>query len=176
MCIIAAECCNAMLTMPQFVHCEPRRYVAVRLPVTIPFGAEMDPAFEELFKAFEEAGVTPDGMEFTRYNRIDMPNLEIEVGITTDAVLPMSGRLVTGELPGGRYVSMTYTGPYDGLMDATAMLVGWAKERGIRWDVEHTEAGDIFACRLEVHQNNPSIEPDPDKLVTTLLFKMADVH
>jgi len=27
---------------------------------------------------------------------------------------------------------------------------------------------------LEVHENNPSTEPDPQRLVTTLLFKLAD--
>ena len=163
-----------MLTMPRIVERQPRRYVAVRMPVTIPFDADVDPAFDELFEAFARAEVEPNGEEFVKFNRIDMPRLEIEVGMTTDDPVPVSGRLVEGELPGGRYVSMTYTGPYDGLMDATAMLVGWAKETGIRWDVETTDQGDLFACRLEVHDNNPSIEPDPQKLVTTLLFKLAD--
>jgi len=69
---------------------------------------------------------------------------------------------------------MTYTGSYDGLYDATAMLVGWAKEKELRWDSTKTPTGETFACRLEVHDNNPSIEPDPSRLVTTLLFKLAD--
>jgi hypothetical protein len=90
------------------------------------------------------------------------------------ADIPLSGRVVEGELPAGRYVSMTYTGPYDDLMDVTAMLVGWAKEKGVRWDSEPTGQGESFVCRLEVHDNNPSIEPDPNKLQTTLLFKLAD--
>jgi effector-binding domain-containing protein len=163
-----------MLTMPEIVEREPQRYVAVRLPVVIPFGAEMDPAFDELFDAFARAQVEPDGMEFVKFNLVDMPRLEIEVGMTTDAAIPLTGRLVEGVLPGGRFVRVTYTGPYDGLYDATAMLVGWAKEKGLEWDAVSTEAGDLFACRLEVHDNNPSIEPDPKKLKTTLLFKLAD--
>ena len=88
--------------------------------------------------------------------------------MTTNAPIPPSSRLVEGELPAGRYVSLTYTGPYTDLMDVTAMLVGWAKEKGLKWDSQE------FACRLEVHDNNPSIEPDPAKLQTTLLFKLAD--
>lgn len=161
-----------MLTMPEIVEWGPKSYVAVRLPVVIPFGQEVDPAFEELFEAFAQAGVEPDGVEFIKFNVVDMPRLEIEVGMTTDALVPLSGRLVNGVLPAGRYVSMTYTGPYDGLYDATAMLVGWAKEKGLQWDARSTENGDVFASRLEVHDNNPSIEPDR-KLVTTLLFKLA---
>lgn len=164
-----------MLTMPEMVERVPQRYVAVRLPVVIPFAEEVDPAFDELFNAFARAGVAPNGVEFIKFNLIDMPRLEIETGMTTDASVPLSGRLVEGVLPGGRYVRMTYTGPYDGLYDATAMLVGWAKEKGLVWDSSSTEAGELFACRLEVHDNNPSIEPDPSKLITTLLFKLADV-
>ncbi|MDO6124563.1 GyrI-like domain-containing protein [Shinella curvata] len=163
-----------MLTIPEIIEWGPKTYVAVRLPVVIPFGQEMDPAFEELFDAFANAGVEPDGIEFVKFNLIDMPRLEIEVGMTTDAAVPLSGRLVSGVLPSGRYVRMTYTGPYDALYDATAMLVGWAKEKGLQWDAKSTEHGDRFASRLEVHDNNPSTEPDPTKLVTTLLFKLAD--
>jgi NAD(P)-dependent dehydrogenase (short-subunit alcohol dehydrogenase family) len=104
-----------MLTIPEMVEREPQRYVAVRLPVVIPFAEEVDPAFDELFSAFARAGVAPDGLEFVKFNLIDMPRLVIETGMTADASIPLSGRLVEGVLPGGRYVRMTYTGPYDGL-------------------------------------------------------------
>ncbi|KQS84825.1 GyrI-like domain-containing protein [Rhizobium sp. Leaf383] len=164
-----------MLTMPEIIERDPQHYVAVRLRVVIPFAEEVDPAFDELFDAFSMAGVAPNGVEFIKFNLVDMPRLEIEAGMTTDAGIALSGRLIQGTLPGGRYVRMTYTGSYEGLYDATAMLVGWAKEKGLRWDSTRTEAGEHFACRLEVHENNPSIEPDPSKLVTTLLFKLDDV-
>lgn len=163
-----------MLTIPQIINRTAQRYVAVRLPVSIPFGDAMDPAFDELFSAFSRAGVEPNGMEFIKFNLIDMPRLEIEVGMSTNAAIPLSGRLIEGELPAGRYVSLTYTGSYADLMDVTAMLVGWAKEKGVKWDSHQTPDGEKFACRLEVHNNNPSIEPDPAKLQTTLLFKLAD--
>ena len=163
-----------MLTLPQIIDRTAQRYIAVRLPVSIPFDEHMDPVFDELFSAFSRAGVEPNGMEFIKYNLIDMPRLEIEVGMTTNAAIPPNGRLVEGELPAGRYVSLTYTGSYTNLMDVTAMLVGWAKEKGLKWDSHQTLDGERFACRLEVHDNNPSIEPDPAKLQTTLLFKLAD--
>ena len=163
-----------MLTLPHIITRTAQRYIAVRLTVSIPFGDDIDPAFDELFSAFSSAGVEPNGMEFIKFNLIDMPRLEIEVGMTTDAVIPVTGRLIEGELPAGRYVSLTYTGSYADLMEVTAMLVGWAKEKGLKWDSHQTPDGEKFACRLEVHDNNPSIEPDPAKLQTTLLFKLAD--
>lgn len=163
-----------MLTLPQIIEQPAQRYVAVRLPVTIPFGSDLNPAFDELFAAFSAVAVEPNGMEFIKFNLIDMPRLEIEVGITTDALLPLSSRMIEGEIPAGRYVSLIYTGPYDNLMDVTAMLVGWAKEKGLKWDSHDTPNGEQFACRLEVYNNNPSIEADPAKLKTTLLFKLAE--
>ena len=163
-----------MLTLPKIVQFQAQKYVATRLSVVIPFDSEVDPAFDELWDVFARAGVEPDGVEFIKFNLIDMPRLEIEVGMTTNKTLPLSGRLVQGELPSGRYVSSTYTGSHDGLYDATTMLIGWAKEKGIEWDVTPTGGGDLFACRLEIHENNPSIEPDPSKLVTTLMIKMAN--
>lgn len=163
-----------MLTLPKIIDRKSQRYVAVRLPVVIPFGEDLDPAFDELFAAFSNARVEPNGMEFIKFNLIDMPRLEIEVGMTTDAALPLSSRMNEGELPAGRFVSLTYTGPYDNLLDVTAMLVGWAKEKALKWDSHDTPKGEQFACRLEVHDNNPSIEADPHKLRTTLLFKLAE--
>jgi hypothetical protein len=83
-----------MLTIPQIINRTAQRYIAVRLPVSIPFGDDMDPAFDELFSAFSSAGVEPNGMEFIKFNLIDMPRLEIEVGMTTDAAIPPTGRLI----------------------------------------------------------------------------------
>ncbi len=62
-----------MLTMPEIVEREPQHYVAVRLPVVIPFAGEVDPAFEELFDAFTNAGIAPDVVEFVKFNLVDVP-------------------------------------------------------------------------------------------------------
>jgi hypothetical protein len=90
-----------MLTLPRQTERGPQRYVAVRRKVTMPFGDAVGPAFGELFAAFANAGVAADGMEFIKYNLIDMPDLEIDIGMTTDAAIPLSGALMEGELPGG---------------------------------------------------------------------------
>ena len=163
-----------MITLPKIIDRKSQRYVAVRFPVVIPFGNDLDPAFDELFASFTTAGVEPNGMEFIKYNLINMPRLEIEVGMTTNEEIPLSSRMIEGELPAGRFVSLTYTGPYDNLLDVTAMLVGWAKEKALKWDSHDTPTGEQFACRLEVYNNNPSIEPDPRRLQTTLLFKLTE--
>ena len=163
-----------MLTLPEIIDQPARRYVAVRRRVCIPFGDMVAPAYDELFAAFAEAGVQSEGLEFIKYNVVAMPNLEIEIGITADARLPLTGTITAGVLPAGRYARLTYTGPYEQLMDANRVLIEWAKENGIHWDSTQAQDGEHFAARLEVYENNPSTEPAPAKLVTTLLFKIAD--
>lgn len=163
-----------MLTLPEIIWVDAKPYAAVKLRVQAPFGEALPSAYDELFSAFDAARAPRNGMEFIKYNLINMPELEIECGMTTDAAIPLSGRLVTGELPAGRYVSLSYTGPYDNLMTVTAMLVGWAKEKNILFDATETPEGDIFVSRLEIYHNNPDDEPDPEKWHTTLLFKIKD--
>lgn len=63
-------------------------------------------------------------MEFIKFNLIDMPRLEIEGGMPTEASIPLSGRLVEGEPPAGRCVYLKDVGPYDRPIDVTAMLIG----------------------------------------------------
>ena len=67
-----------------------------------------------------------------------------------------------------------HRGHYDELYDANAVLIGWAKERGIRFDVEKTEAGDKFGCRLEIYRTDPRQEPDPAKWETEVAIRVAD--
>ena len=79
-----------------------------------------------------------------------------------------------GRLPAGRYGSLVHRGPYEELYDANAVLIGWAKERGIRWDAEETEAGERFGCRLEIYRTDPREEPDPAKRETEVAIRIAD--
>jgi effector-binding domain-containing protein len=74
----------------------------------------------------------------------------------------------------GRYATLVHRGPYDKLYDANAALIDWAKERGIRWDVSETEAGDQFGCRLEIYLSDPKTGPDPEKWETEVAIRLAD--
>jgi effector-binding domain-containing protein len=95
--------------------------------------------------------------------------LEFGVPITTD--IEATGEFFIGELPAGRYATITHTGSYDELYDVTALLVGWAKERGVEWDSEPAGAGERFVSRVETYLNDPGETPE-DQLVTRLDFKV----
>ena len=82
--------------------------------------------------------------------------------------------LVAGQLPAGRYAHTIFTGAYDGLYDANAVLIGWARERGIAWDVREDQDGDHFACRLEIYSIGPDTEPDPARWQTEVAIRLAE--
>ncbi len=163
-----------MLTLPKIVERPAQPYVAVRQKVDIPFDQHIGSAMGELFATIESQKLQEVGPAFFKYNIVKMPELEIEFGAPVSGQAVAGGRFITGILPAGRYVEMTYFGHYDDLMEVTAILIGWAKHKGLEWDAETHPDGDHFACRLEIYHNSPDEEPDPAKWETTLAFKLKD--
>lgn len=163
-----------MLTLPRIIDQKARPYVAVRRQVKMPFDAEIGPAMAALFGALESQSIRTAGPVFFKYNIVVMPELEIEFGVPVADAVPGGGELVTGVLPAGRYAETTYFGHYDNLMDINAILIGWAREKGIAWDVVAAPDGDHFAARMEIYHNDPEEEPDPSRWQTTVMIKVRD--
>ena len=163
-----------MLTLPKIVERSAQPYVAIRQQVRMPFGEAVDRAFPEVFGWLEANGMRPAGAPFIKYNVIQMPRLELEFGVPVEAASKSDGRVLAGTLPGGRYATLTYWGAYDNLMDVNAVLIGWAKEKGIRWDAVETPNGDRFAGRLEIYETDPREEPDQSKWKTEVAIRLAD--
>ncbi|HEV7278188.1 MAG TPA: GyrI-like domain-containing protein [Devosiaceae bacterium] len=163
-----------MLTLPEIVERPPRPYVAIRREVTIPFDEVAGPCFDELFAWVAAAGIEEAGAVFIRYELVRMPELVVEFGVPLRASAAPGEGMVAGELLGGRYAVLTYWGHHHNLMDVNAVMVGWARQKEIRWDSRQTPEGEVFACRLELYETDPAEEPDPAKWETRLEFKLAD--
>ncbi len=99
--------------------------------------------------------------------------LDIELGFPVVSALSSDDRISTGVLPAGRYASLVYTGPYDGLVEANAALLDWGAEQGLMWDSWAAENGDRFGARLESYLTDPSTEPDPAKWDTEVAIRVA---
>jgi effector-binding domain-containing protein len=167
---------NQMLSLPAVVERKPQPYIAVRARIAL---AEMKPAvdkaFQTLFGWLGANGVEPVGAAFFKYDLIDMEGkCEIEFAVPVAKDMTAGPGLVAGVLPAGRYAQVTWTGPYDALFDVNALLVGWAREKGLRWDSTATPEGERFAARIEIYENNPAEVDDPNDLVTTVAIKIAD--
>jgi effector-binding domain-containing protein len=147
------------VTLPKVEFREARPYVAMRKRVTIPFGEVIDPALLPVEDYIKAQGFPEYGPCVFRYNLIDMPRLEVEFGFETPKLLAPKEGLVVSEIPAGTYAFLLHTGHYDDLMEANAVLIGWAAHKGIAWDVEGTGEGDRFAARVETYFDPPVGDP-----------------
>ena len=163
-----------MISLPKIFERTEQDYFAIREAVVMPFGDVIDRVMPELDRWIAEKGVQPAGAPFFKYNVVKMPELEVEFGFPVAEPVAADGRVLSGVLPAGRYVSMTYFGHYDDLEEVTAVLMGWATKKGLNWDSRPGPDGDIFSSRLEIYHNDPMAEPDSGKWETELLFKLAD--
>jgi hypothetical protein len=101
--------------------------------------------------------------------------MEIDVGVPVATTVTGDGRVTAEILPAGRYATLIYNGPYDGLMRATAHLLAWAKGKGIAWDKWPVgPTGEGWRARVENYLTDPKEEPDSAKWETELIFKLAD--
>ncbi|RYE10650.1 MAG: AraC family transcriptional regulator [Hyphomicrobiales bacterium] len=161
-----------MLTLPKIVERPATYYAGVPAEVTMPFDAAIGPLMGEAAAYLAGAGVRDFGPALFKYDVIDMPRLEMQFGFATPGPVNGSERVSAGTIPAGRYATLTYTGPYDDLESVTAVLIGWARQKGIEWDSTATAAGERFVSRLEIYLNGPDDEPDPQKLVTEIWIKV----
>ncbi|SEQ39659.1 effector-binding domain-containing protein [Devosia sp. YR412] len=165
-----------MLTLPEVVERPERAYAFI--PFTVRMNQMQKPAnegFPKLFAHLGQSGIEPAGAAFYNYRRIDMSDtLDVEAGVAVSRSGSNGGEVQFGTLPAGRYLTVTWHGHPDKLYDATAMLIGWAKERALAFDVREAADGDHFACRLEIYESDPDEEPDMDRWVTVLEFKLRD--
>lgn len=166
-----------MSTEPTIVERPAQPYAAITAHVTMQnIGQVVPPLNGEVFGWIAAHGAQPSGgPPFWKYNVIDMARgLEVEAGVTTKQAVDGDERVHAGVLPAGRYATLRHVGHPSTLMDATARLLRWADERGLRWDVSQTSEGERWGCRLELYLTDPAEQPDMNAWETELAFRLAD--
>ena len=164
-----------IITEPIVAERDPRPYVFIPRTVTMATIASAADEIPPLIGWLAEHGAAPAGPPFLRYNVIDMEReLQLEAGVPVAAMVAAEGRVESGELPGGRYVTAIHTGPYDQLVTAVRDLLDWAAGQGLTWDKQESPDGEHWGCRLEAYPVNPAEQPDPAKWETELAFRLAD--
>ncbi|WP_162247373.1 GyrI-like domain-containing protein [Devosia sp. Root635] len=165
-----------MLTLPETVVREPQAYAYRTFRVRM--NEMQKPAsegFPAIFALLAEQGIEPVGAAFYNYRRIDMADtLDVEAGVPVARSGRDSGDIRFGTLPGGRFVTLAWHGHPDKLEPVTGMLIGWLQLTQQPLDMDEKADGDHFACRLEIYETDPAEEPDMDKWVTELAFKLRD--
>jgi effector-binding domain-containing protein len=114
----------------------------------------------EVFTHLAKIGGGPAGPPYTRYHRIDGETIDLEAGLPVSAPIKSEGRVVAGELPGGKMATAWHIGPYDKLPDTYKRLEEWMTKNG------HKSAGAFW----EIYWTDPGIESDSTKWRTQILW------
>ena len=158
---------------PQIQYRPAQSYVAIPEVVTMQgLPGVVDHDIPELFGWLASRSVAPAGPPFIRYLHVEMDaELRIELGVPVDVEPRVDGRIRSGTLQAGRYLTLLHVGPYAGLVQANAELQRWAQERGIRWQIDDASA---WGGRVERYLSDPSQERDPSTWKTELAYLIAD--
>lgn len=166
-----------MITERNIERRKKQHYVAIRMAVPIPFGKYLQPAWDEVYNWMMSKKIQPSGPAIIRYLTTDMSSkLDIDVGFTINKPVKGNERITADFLPAGKYLTMLYTGPYQGkgIFKATVTLLDWAQENKMKWNITKKKGVEWWNGRAEFYYSDPAVEKDPTKLKTELAFLVAD--
>src|SRR6185369_3386157 len=115
-----------MDNQPSIIERAGQPYVAITRPVTMTTFHEVADRLPEVIGWLASQGIAPAGPPFFKYDVIDMEReLIVEACVPVDAVPAAEGDILNGQLPAGRYVTLTHVGNPDQLIDVTRYLLEW---------------------------------------------------
>lgn len=156
------------------VHRADQPTATVTRTVTMATTSEVADELLPLIDRLAARGQAASGPAFLRYLVIDTAGeLVVQAGVPVAVPVEADGHVEPDELPAGDYLCTVHVGPYDGLEAATGALLAHAEREGLRFDVQPSDAGEVWASRLEWYETNPAEEPDPARWVTRLELKLA---
>ena len=164
-----------MLTEPKIVTKDPQPYAAIELELTQPEISQIAPPLIGDVIAWANAqGIKTNGPPFFNYTAFKPGGrMMMQVGMPTATVGKAEGRFSTGSLPGGRYASVTHTGPYHELHEANMKLDEWTRTQGYKLDGRVDGDGFRDATRVEIYHKDPEEDPSGHP-VTEVAFRLAD--
>ncbi|MBV8064764.1 MAG: MerR family transcriptional regulator [Actinobacteria bacterium] len=148
---------TTMLTPIEVRDVAPVTGLTVELDTSLArIGHDLPAAYEQLFAQVERDGLQPAGPVFAAYTsqEFDPDDMKVVAGV------PVSGNGASSRsFDGGRAVTTTYVGPYEGLGDAWTET--WA------WVTEHGHAAR--AVPLEIYRVGP-MDTDPEHFETDIVI------
>ncbi len=149
-------------------------YVALRDVVPMDRVSVVADRFGELFGWLGQRSLNPVGPPFLRYRVIQADGrLDMEAGIPVGGEVSAEGAVSVDVLPAGRFLMAEHLGPYSGVGALTADLLAWAHDHLLSFDQHAVALGEEWGCRLEIYPTDPRQEPDPQRWLTLLAFKLA---
>lgn len=120
--------------------------------------------YHRIMDYMEQMGEEMDGDPYIGYFNMDMQNLDVEIGIPVDKVLPGMDDISPGELPMGDVVTALYKGPYREMNSAYDEINAWI--------VSHRY--QPIGTAYEKYYNSPADVPESE-LLTRIEFPVTKV-
>jgi effector-binding domain-containing protein len=161
-----------MLSEPKIITRDPQPYVAIPLAVQQhEIAQKAPPLVPEILKWVAE-NAEQAGAVFFNYTAMQPGRpMQMEVGVPVAKPVKASGNVIAGTLPGGRYATVTWIGPYDQLYGAHDALHQWLGKQSIPKQGLGDGSGTTL---LEIYETDPEEVPDPKNWVTDIAFKLKD--
>jgi effector-binding domain-containing protein len=159
----------------EVLHRAAQPAVTVTKTVTMVTMREIADEMPPLLGWLAARGQVPSGPPFLRYLVVDMTAaMVVQAGVPVAVPVEGDEHVQPDELPAGDYLTTVHVGPYEGLYGATGALLAHAGAHDLRFDKRPSDAGEVWAGRLEWYETNPVDDPDPTTWVTRLEVKLAD--
>lgn len=108
-----------------------------------------------------QLGAQPSGPPFVAYHNMDMQDLDLEIGFPFAQRLNGEGKVVAGEIPGGKAAGCLHVGPYDQVGAAYEALQSWLEGN------RYSPSGVAYEFYLNDPRNTP-----PSELQTQVVFPL----
>lgn len=154
-----------MISEPKTEYRDEQYYVAIKnqvrqidIPVLLP------PLISELFNWLKAKRLEPSGAPFFKYSEMEGDKMKVEVGVLIDKKVTGNQRIHSGIFPAGKYLEVTYTGPYSNLPEVHAKLAEWKENHHLK----------IKNSVTEFYPTDPAVEPNPEKWKTIIISQLEE--
>jgi effector-binding domain-containing protein len=167
-----------MTIEPTLTEREARTYAGLRKRVARGELAEIVPAaLTEVSEFLSDHSIPAEGPPLVRYLIVDynVDEVEIDIGFPVGVPsLPEPARIRHQTLPAGIYATVIHSGDYAKLVDTTAALLEWAKQRSLRWAVRDDDKVTRWEGRVEHYLVGPPLETEPRGWRTEIAILVSD--
>ena len=118
--------------------------------------------FQAVGQVVSQQRIEKDGSLFARYHSFG-ETIDLEAGVPVKSAIQPEGDVRPNELPSGPAAIAVHAGPYETLSQTYEAIQGWLEATG------RTASGAPW----EIYLTDPSMEPDPAKWLTEVIFPLA---
>jgi len=163
-------------TTVQIVERSAQPYVAIPVHASFSEWGKATALVGEVLGWIAERGLELAGPPFFRYWVLgdDVKPFRLAVGAPVTRSVPCEGRIVSGEIPAGRYATVIHHGHPDRMTETLRVLDEWLEQENLRPRLDTTDGETTWAGRFEFYRTDPQVEPDLERWETEVAYLLDE--